>query len=100
MVGGLPEMEVELEMEMMAVQRSGGGGGGGGLRRQRLEDGGVAMTVEKNPWSGQGVAAVVAAAAAARMCACGGGGGWTPSSAFREQPLEMEGTPFFFSNDG
>ena len=31
----------------------------------------------------------------------GGGGGWTPSPAFREQPLEMEETPFlFFSNDG
>ena len=28
--------------------------------------------------------------------ACGGGDrGWTPSSAFREQPLEMEETPFF-----
>ena len=30
--------------------------------------------------------------------ACGGGGGdcgWTPSPAFREQPLEMEETPFF-----
>ena len=29
---------------------------------------------------------------------CGGGGdedGWTPSPAFREQPLEMEKTPFF-----
>ena len=31
--------------------------------------------------------------------ACGGGGGggdggWTPSPAFREQPLEMEETPF------
>ena len=23
------------------------------------------------------------------------GGGWTPSAAFREQPLEMEETPFF-----
>ena len=49
---------------MVAVQRSGGGGGGGGLRR-RLEDSGVAMTVEKNQWPGQGVAAAVAAAAAA-----------------------------------
>ena len=29
--------------------------------------------------------------------ACGGGddGGWTPSSAFLEQPLERESTPFF-----
>ena len=28
---------------------------------------------------------------------CGGSddSGWTPSSAFREQPLEMEETPFF-----
>ena len=25
----------------------------------------------------------------------GGGGGWTPSPAFREQPLEREITPFF-----
>ena len=33
-------------------------------RQRRLEDSGVAMTVEKNPWPGQGVAAVVAAAAA------------------------------------
>ena len=24
----------------------------------------------------------------------GGNGGWTPSPAFREQPLEMEETPF------
>ena len=31
--------------------------------RRRLEDGGVTMTVEKNPWLGQGVATVVAAAA-------------------------------------
>ena len=46
----------------MAARRS---RGGGGLRRQ-LEDGGVAMTAEKDPWSGQGVAAVVAAAAARR----------------------------------
>ena len=32
------------------------------------------------------------------MEACGGGGddgGWTPSSAFLEQPLERENTPFF-----
>ena len=27
--------------------------------------------------------------------ACGGGGGWTPSSAFLEQTLEREITPFF-----
>ena len=27
---------------------------------------------------------------------CVGSGGWTPSSAFREQPLEREITPFFF----
>ena len=35
-------------------------------RRRRREDFGVAMTMVKNPWPGQGVAAVVAAAAAAR----------------------------------
>ena len=56
-----------MEVEMMAVRWSGGGGSGGLRRwRQRLEDGGVAMTVEMNQWPGQGVAAVVAAAAAAR----------------------------------
>ena len=38
----------ELEMKM-AARRSGCGGGSGGLRRrQRLEDGGIAMTVDKN----------------------------------------------------
>ena len=51
------------------MTREGGGGGDGGAavrrRRRRLEDGGVAMMAEKNPWPGQGVAAVVAAAAAA-----------------------------------
>ena len=30
----------------------------------------------------------------------GGDDSWTPSSAFLEQPLERESTPFFFSNDG
>ena len=64
--------EVELGM---AGDGDGGGDdggavarGGGGLRRRRrrLEDGGVAMTTEKNPWPGQGVAAVIAEAAAAR----------------------------------
>ena len=44
-----------------------GGGDDGGAavwrRRRRLEDRGIAMTAEKNPWPGQGVAAVVAAAA-------------------------------------
>ena len=42
----------------------GGGDGGAAVRRRRLEDGGVARAAEKNPWPGQGVAAVVAAAAA------------------------------------
>ena len=53
---------MEIEVEMMVAWRS-----GGGLRRRwrRLEDDGVTMTAEKNPWPGQGVAAVVAAAAAA-----------------------------------
>ena len=58
------EREVELE-ERMAARQSGGGGDGGLRRRRRLEDCSVAMIAEKNPWSGQGVAAVVAAAAAA-----------------------------------
>ena len=43
-------------------------------------------------WPGQGVAAAQRRAAAAAA----GDGGWTPSPAFREQPLEMEETPFFF----
>ena len=69
--GRWPEMEEEVEgwrslMEGMAARRS--EGGGGGLRR-RLEDGGVAVTVEKNPWPGQGVAAVVAAVVAAAAAA-------------------------------
>ena len=59
------DLREEEEPEKMAAQRSGGGGGGGGLRRRRLEDGGVAMTMVKNPWPGQGVAAVVPVAAAA-----------------------------------
>ena len=54
------DLREEEEPEKMAARRS----GGGGLRRRRLEDGGVAMTMVKNPWPGQGVAAVVAAAAA------------------------------------
>ena len=41
-------MEVDLEMEMMAVRRR---------QRRRPENGGVARTAEKNPWPGQGVAA-------------------------------------------
>ena len=51
-----------------AGDEDGGGGDGGAVvqrRRRRLEDGGVALTVGKNPWPGQGVAAVVAAAVAA-----------------------------------
>ena len=50
-----------------AGDEDGGGGDGGAVvrrRQRRLEDGGVALTVGKNPWPGQGVAAVVAAAAA------------------------------------
>ena len=42
------------------------GDGGAAVRRQRrrwIEDGGVAMTMVKYLWPGQGVAAVVAAAA-------------------------------------
>ena len=51
------------------VERGGGAGGEDGgtavqWRRRRLEDGGVARTAKKNPWPGQGVAAVVAAATA------------------------------------
>ena len=58
------DLREEEEPEKMAARRS---GGGGGLRwRRRLEDGGVAMMMVKNPWPGQGVAAVVAVAVAAR----------------------------------
>ena len=50
--------------------------------RRRLEDGGDNSEV---------------LVAGARSGGSGGGddGGWTPFSAFREQPLEMEETPFF-----
>ena len=79
------------------AERGGEDGDDGGAavrRRRRLEDGGVAMTVEKNQWPGQGVAAVVAAAAAAaarRRAAAAARMG----RAFLEQPLEREITPFF-----
>ena len=39
--------------------------GGAAVQRRRLGDGGVAVTMVKYPWPGQGVAVVVAAAAAA-----------------------------------
>ena len=56
----------EME-EGMAARRS---GGGGGLRRRWwLEDSGIAMTAEKNPWPGQGVVMVVVAAAPQRRAA-------------------------------
>ena len=70
-------------------------------RRRRLEGGGG--------WSSsRGISVAGARSGGDRRGgggteACGGdgGGGWTPSPAFREQPLEMEETPFlFFSNDG
>ena len=68
--GFVEELEVKMEVEGMAARWSGGGGGGlRRRRRRRLEDGGVALTVGKNPWPGQGVAAVVAAAAARRRAA-------------------------------
>ena len=61
-----PEMELEVEMEAMAARRSGGGSGGlRRRRRRRLEDGGVAMTVEKNRGRGKEWRVVAAAAAAA-----------------------------------
>ena len=66
--GCSPERKVveKMEVEGMSAQRSGGDGSLRRRRRQRrLEDGGVAMTAEKNLWPGQGVAAVVAAAVAA-----------------------------------
>ena len=62
---------LEREEELVMARGGDGGGDDGGAavwrrrRRRRLEDSGVAMTAEKNPWPGQGVAAVVAAAAAA-----------------------------------
>ena len=62
---------LEREEELVMARGGDGVGDDGGVAvrrrrwRRRLEDGGVTMTAEKNPWSGQGVAAVVAAAAAA-----------------------------------
>ena len=58
-------LEMEKEVVEMAAGRSRGGGGGGLRRWRRLENGCVTMTTEKNPWPGQGVAAVVVAAATA-----------------------------------
>ena len=60
----------EVELGMAGDGDAGGDDGSAAVRRRRqrrrqLEDGGVAMTAEKNPWPGQGVAAVVTAAAAA-----------------------------------
>ena len=66
--GFVEELETKMEVEGMAARWS-RGGDGGGLRRRRLEDGVVALTVGKNPWPGQGVAAVVAAAARRRAAA-------------------------------
>ena len=66
--GCSPERKVveKMEVEGMVAQRSGRDGGLRRRRRQRrLENGDVAMTVEKNLWPWQGVAAVVAAAVAA-----------------------------------
>ena len=52
--GGMAENETKVEG--MAARRSGGGDGGSGLRRRqrwRLDDGGVAMTAEKNRGRGK-----------------------------------------------
>ena len=68
----------------------------GWQRRRRLGDGSVG--------GDNGEVPVAGARSGSNRCgsggteACGGGGGdngWTPSPAFREQPLEMEETPFF-----
>ena len=70
------------------------------------------MSVEER-WRWQPDAVAVAAAWGRRRCGdngevlvagarSGGGGGdgsWSPSPTFRELPLEMEETPFRFSND-
>ena len=96
--------------EVMTINDGDNSGSGGGSR-------GATATV-KYPWPGQGVAVIVAAAAARRRAIAavglllwgarsggdrrgdggteaGDSGGWTPSPAFREQPFEMEETPFF-----
>ena len=108
-------LEREVEPEEMAARLSGGGGGDDGAwtaaawGRQRREDGSAARRGSGDGYGGGG-----------DTFACGGGGdgggggssdvnvvggrsgggsggdgGWTPSPTFREQPLEMEETPFF-----
>ena len=68
-VEGVNGKTEEEEDELEDGDGDGGGGDGGAAvrrrRRQWLEDGGVAVTMVKYPWPGQGVAAVVAAGAAA-----------------------------------
>ena len=77
------------ELEEMAARRSGSGGSGAtraaAAAAAAWRTAALAVKMEKNPWPGQGVAAE----------AYSGDDGWTPSLAFREQPLEMEETPFF-----
>ena len=78
--------EMEMEVEMMAGRQSGGGGGARAAAaaawgRRCCEDvGDVSVAGARSGGSRRG----------------GGGddGGLTPSSAFHEQPLEMEETPF------
>ena len=86
-----------MEVEVMVARRSGGGGGGVGLgtvaasawgRRRRGDGNLVAGARSGGGHRGGGDGGTEA-------CSCGGGGVWTPLPAFREQPLEMEETPFF-----
>ena len=86
--GRTVEKKVELQLAICGgeqevssgrkMTREGGGGGDGGAtvqrrRRRRLEDGGVAMTVEKNcGWGKEWHTVVVAAAVARRRAAAVG----------------------------
>ena len=84
---GLEAAAVEAQGRRRQRWHKGGGGGG-------FEDGGVCGDNGEEP------VARATSGGDRRGCdggteACGDGGGSTPSPAFREQPLEMEETPFF-----
>ena len=87
---------------------SGGGGAAGGARG---EDGGTTVRGRWRPAAlgrrhredgGEEPVAGARSGGGSRGRGSGSGGdvGLTPSLDFREQPLEMEETPFFFSNNG
>ena len=70
---------------MVRRSRGGGGGGVGGDNREVLVAGARSGGSRRGGVGGT------------EVCGGAGDGGWTPSPAFREQPLEMEETPFFRS---